>query len=155
MAATCLIVGACMAASCPQLHRQQYAPSMYFERARALRSTCKLSSLQSRDGVVFVECEEGLLSRGGLGRRKPGPEYLGPTNRCRLAAHARGAAQDDTYVPLQNNYGAVWEGKNLPPPPLDAQITNGAGTTLVAAHFVQNGSTGDVPTSVQFTLSSS
>ncbi len=85
----------------------------------------------------------------------PGPAHLPSACRPCRTAHARGAAQDDTYVPLQNNYGAVWEGKNLPPPPLDAQITNGAGTTLVAAHFVQNGSTGDVPTSVQFTLSSS
>ena len=55
-------------------------------------------------------------------------------------------------MPLANNYGAVWEGKSLPAPPLDVQITNGAGTTLVAGNAIQNRAQGDIPTSVQFTV---
>ncbi len=58
-------------------------------------------------------------------------------------------------MPLANNYGAVWEGKELPPAPLDVQISNGAGTTLVAGSAIQTGAQGDVPTNVQFTVGSS
>lgn len=54
-------------------------------------------------------------------------------------------------MPLSNTYGAVWTGTDLPNPPLDVQITNGAGTSLVAGHCIQNGTLGDVPTTVQFT----
>lgn len=67
---------------------------------------------------------------------------------------ARRAPQDDAYVPLANNYGAVWEGKALPASPLDVQITNGAGTTLVAGNAIQDRAQGDIPTSVQFTVTS-
>ena len=57
-------------------------------------------------------------------------------------------------MPLVNHYGAVWEGKALPASPLDVQITNGAGTTLVAGNAIQDRAQGDIPTSVQFTLTS-
>ena len=64
------------------------------------------------------------------------------------------APQDDAYVPLANNYGAVWEGKALPASPLDVQITNGAGTTLVAGNAIQGRAQGDIPTTVQFAVTS-
>ena len=58
-------------------------------------------------------------------------------------------------MPLENNYGAVWEGKNLPQAPLTMQITNGAGTSVVAANAIPAGAkSGDVATTVQFTSSS-
>lgn len=57
-------------------------------------------------------------------------------------------------MPLANKYGAVWEGKSLPASPLDVQITNGAGTTLVAGNAIQDRAQGDIPTSVQFTVTS-
>ena len=42
--------------------------------------------------------------------------------------------QDTTYAPLKNTYGAVWEASDLPPLPLDLQLTDSLGHAVVAPY---------------------
>ena len=41
-------------------------------------------------------------------------------------------AQDPTFEPMRNNYGAVWEASQLPAPPLDISLTDAAGHIVIA-----------------------
>ncbi|BDA41084.1 probable Expansin-B17 at N-terminal half [Coccomyxa sp. Obi] len=59
------------------------------------------------------------------------------------------SADASMYQPLKNTYGAVWEASGLPAPPLDFQLTDSAGHTVVAMGLAFQAA-GDLPTSVQF-----
>ena len=52
---------------------------------------------------------------------------------CRHQHTMLSSAQDTTFAPLKNTYGAVWEASNLPAFPLDLRLTDALGHAVVAA----------------------
>ncbi|KAL3140403.1 hypothetical protein ABBQ38_004663 [Trebouxia sp. C0009 RCD-2024] len=56
-----------------------------------------------------------------------------------------------TFAPLKNSYGAVWEGSLPATPPLDMQIASGDQTLIVRGIITGSTTPGDIPSTVQFT----
>ncbi|KAK9841723.1 hypothetical protein WJX74_010883 [Apatococcus lobatus] len=52
------------------------------------------------------------------------------------------ASPSAAFIPMTNTYGAVWELSNLPPPPLDIQLTNAQGQSLVARSVINTQASG-------------
>ncbi|KAK9841371.1 hypothetical protein WJX74_004628 [Apatococcus lobatus] len=67
------------------------------------------------------------------------------------AVGVKSASDSSTnFINMTNTYGAVWELSNLPQPPLDVQLTNTAGQSLIARNAVGSQTQGvDVATSTQ------
>ncbi|KAL3153699.1 hypothetical protein ABBQ32_013298 [Trebouxia sp. C0010 RCD-2024] len=108
-------------------------------------------SLQQVDcpvsGNILVRLQQLAPMAGGYAKLA----LLNVAGSNGITAVGLAPAGTQTFAPLKNSYGAVWEGSLPAAPPLDMQVASGGQTLLVRGIITGSTTPGDITSTVQFT----